>query len=320
VARLGGRPLLDTTPDQELYVARPTVEEQLLSALRRDLNALVLGPRGSGKTTLLRHLQFGLRASGARGIFVEGATPADLRGFVELVRHRVRAGGAELPPPARAEEPLVELLEGLAPRDEVDAGWILLVDSMPSPADAHTLFGRLRDEIWRLPYTWIVAAEEEDRSVYLTPPADAFFDVVCSLPPLEPAEQLELLSGRLADETIAASELVGATGNPRELVALARAALRFERAPADLLRARAAHERSVRRLGRAAEMLLGELEAAGPASASDQRLLRRLGWTRERAAQVFKLLEREGMVTSSLEKGRAGRPRKVYEVVGWRTP
>jgi predicted ArsR family transcriptional regulator len=66
------------------------------------------------------------------------------------------------------------------------------------------------------------------------------------------------------------------------------------------------------RLGRPAEMVVAELEASGPLSASDERLLRRLGWTRERAVQVLKQLEGAGLVTTSLQKGPSGRPRKLY--------
>jgi predicted transcriptional regulator len=59
-------------------------------------------------------------------------------------------------------------------------------------------------------------------------------------------------------------------------------------------------------------MLLAELEARGAASASDEELLRSLGWTRPRAVQVFSELEEAGLVASETEKGPTGRPRKVY--------
>jgi predicted transcriptional regulator len=62
-------------------------------------------------------------------------------------------------------------------------------------------------------------------------------------------------------------------------------------------------------------MLLAELEARGAASASEEDLLRSLGWTRTRAVQVFSDLERAGLVTSETEKGSSGRPRKVYRPV-----
>jgi hypothetical protein len=62
-------------------------------------------------------------------------------------------------------------------------------------------------------------------------------------------------------------------------------------------------------------MLVAELESLGRASASDDELLNRLGWTRGRASQVFGQLEEAGIVTSSPLRGeRGGRPRKVYEL------
>jgi predicted ArsR family transcriptional regulator len=64
-------------------------------------------------------------------------------------------------------------------------------------------------------------------------------------------------------------------------------------------------------------MLIAELEAIGPASASDERLLKRLGWTRSRASQVFKQLEEAGVVRAAMEAPEGGgRPRKVFRPVG----
>jgi predicted ArsR family transcriptional regulator len=67
-------------------------------------------------------------------------------------------------------------------------------------------------------------------------------------------------------------------------------------------------------VGRAAAMLVAEVESLGPVSASDERLLSRLGWTRERAAQVFKQLEEAGLVVFSELRDGPGRPRKVYRL------
>jgi DNA-binding PadR family transcriptional regulator len=63
-------------------------------------------------------------------------------------------------------------------------------------------------------------------------------------------------------------------------------------------------------------MLAAELAALGGASASDERLLKRLGWTRGRAVQVLKQLEEKGIVTASMRPVEGGgRPRKVYELL-----
>ena len=60
-------------------------------------------------------------------------------------------------------------------------------------------------------------------------------------------------------------------------------------------------------------MLFTEVVDLGPVSASDKRLLDRLGWTRPRAAQVLKQLEDAGLlvVTEEAPDG-PGRPRKLY--------
>ena len=57
-------------------------------------------------------------------------------------------------------------------------------------------------------------------------------------------------------------------------------------------------------------MLMAELESLGAASASDEALPKRLGWTRSRSVQVLRELEDAKLVTSSLVKGESGRPRK----------
>ena len=59
-------------------------------------------------------------------------------------------------------------------------------------------------------------------------------------------------------------------------------------------------------------MLLNELMDLGPVSASDERLLERLGWTRARAAQVLKQLEEAGLVVVTDEAADGpGRPRRL---------
>lgn len=65
-------------------------------------------------------------------------------------------------------------------------------------------------------------------------------------------------------------------------------------------------------MGRAASMLVHELEASGPASASDPELLGRMGWTRQRAAQVFAQLREAGIVSASDQRGQDGRTRRVF--------
>jgi hypothetical protein len=196
---------------------------------------------------------------------------------------------------------------------------IVLVDELPSAGVARTVFGRLRDELWELPLTWVVAADERDRMAYLEPPADAFFNRVVSLGPLDEKNSLELLSRRLGERGMSQQTMrriaKEASGNPRRLVKLAHDVATGEVDPQRLQRRNAERERQLAELSNPARRLVEELEASGPASPSDEGLLRRLGWQRSRASQVFAELERHGIVRSTARPGRGTRPRKVYELV-----
>ena len=61
--------------------------------------------------------------------------------------------------------------------------------------------------------------------------------------------------------------------------------------------------------------MYAELESLGrPVAASDEELLDRLGVTRERASQVLKRLENEGLLESFTEPAERGRPRKLFRI------
>jgi len=308
---INGRPLLDSRPDQSLYVRRAHDEDLVRSAIRRYLNTLVLGPRGAGKTSFLRALAYGLRREGVPSSFVEGGTSTDAGALVELISRRVGEVSGRTPgSPGAKDAPLLEAVRALHSVADPERRMVVLMDGLPSADDAHSLFGRLRDELWRLPFTWVVATDDDDRAALLTPPADAFFELVIELRPLAISQQQELLRKRGIGDAVALAEQ--GTGNPRELLALARLVATDGSSPAALARARLKRRAEARRLGRPAEMVVAELEASGPLSASDERLLGRLGWTRERAVQVLKQLEAARLVTTSLQKGPSGRPRKLY--------
>jgi len=191
---------------------------------------------------------------------------------------------------------------------------VVIVDEFPDPLIAHTLFGRLRDEIWRLPITWVVTGAEGDRATYLRPPADAFFEQIIELGPLGADMAKALLERRLGapdelsddviDQLIAASN-----GNPRRLLKLARDTVIDGVSPSAALSRSQARDDAASQIGDPAAQLIAELEANGPASASDAELLARMGWTRGRAAQVFKSLEQSGLVKGFTSVG--GR-RKLY--------
>ncbi len=76
----------------------------------------------------------------------------------------------------------------------------------------------------------------------------------------------------------------------------------------------AARDAVLAQLSRPARILAGELEAVGWASASDERLLDRMGWTRPRIVQVISELQARGLVEMREESTGRGRPRKVYRL------
>src|SRR6266545_5792374 len=88
---LSGRPLLDTDVDRALFAGRESEFERLLTAIEGRRNTLVIGERGAGKSTMLRQCALELRRrhpDSPPPVFVEGGLAADVRTFLELVRHR----------------------------------------------------------------------------------------------------------------------------------------------------------------------------------------------------------------------------------------
>lgn len=324
---LSGRPLIDTKVDRRLYA--PRQEHALLrKSAEQGLNVLLTGPRGSGKTTLLRQVLLDLREAGRASVFLDGKLAADTYAFLELIRFQL--GEAPSLPQAMREDyaraftprpnlgeanRLLGLMDSMRGAGEEQMRTTLLIDGLPSADVAHSLFGRLRDELWQLPFNWIIAVDGRKRSALLEPPADAFFDRVIDLGPMTTDEQALLLTKRAegTSRTVLQPLTQASEGNPRLLLALARDTVERGAAIDELLAARARRQTAASRLSRPASMLLAELEDMGAASASDKDLLERLGWTRPRATQVFAELEDAALVTSREEKGHGGRPRKVYE-------
>ncbi len=326
---LSGRPLLDTKPDHELFAGRERELERLLTSAERRLNVLLLGERGSGKTTLLRQLAYELRqrSPDQPPAFVEGHLAENVKIFLDLVRYRLGLSPAVLEPsPSQAAllmmrrkaylEDTLEVSKLVASLREAasEGSRVVLVDEVPARSVGQELFGRLRDELWQLPLTWVVAVSKNEAGPLLAPPADAFFDVVLHLEPLSREAQRAILETRAGSRgRRIASQLD--EGNPRRLLVLVREALEGGAQPSEVVRALSRRDAEVSKLGRAASMLMSELESLGPTSASDEHLLGRLGWTRTRAVQVLRQLEEKGLVTSSMVKGDSGRPRKLYRPV-----
>ncbi|SRR6266540_659735 len=214
-------------------------------------------------------------------------------------------------------ETMVELVYELQRRArEFKLTPVVVVDGVASAEVAHDLFGRLRDELWRLGFVWLVAADSSLRPAFQEPPADAFFDVTIELGPLPDGRASELLSVRdreneLRDD-VREAIVQAAKGSPRRLLGLARQALAGKSAEA-ILREAQLVERVGDEVGESAKRLVDELMIVGGASASDEELLRRLGWSRMRAQQVLAQLEDAGFVeVVGQRNGARGRPRKVY--------
>jgi DNA-binding transcriptional ArsR family regulator len=325
---LSGRPLYGIAADQPLYVPRPELEARLQRSMARDLNTLVVGERGAGKTTLLQRALFdsGQRDGAPQLLYLDASIARSALDVIDLLRDRlgvaphtgenVAAGFRSVAKPgATGARDATILLDRLRPLRQIEST-VVLLDGLDSAEIAHTLFGRLRDELWALPLAWVVTVQPENRSAFLTPPADAFFEVIIELGPFAPQEQAEMLKRRLPDEWIEVQGLVGKDrGNPRQLLGAARQTLVEGRPIDDVLRALAMRRNLAAQLGRAPSTMLSELEALDrPVAASDAELLRRLGVTRERAGQVLNQLEHAGLVDSFHEPAERGRPRKLYRV------
>lgn len=321
------RPLQGTAVDAALFVDRSAELDTLVRSVGLGFNSLVLAERGSGKTSLLRQLERQLGDAGSETRFVEASgagTVADLLALLHLAIHGRRRDPTEkLLASIDGEEGVAADVARLAPPN--GRPLVVIVDSVTGPTIVHGLFGRLRDEVWQLPITWIVSGHRSDRSRYLEAPADSFFDAVIELGELSVEDATELLRRRAqsapADDP-AGQVLLGVAAalgqqvsprTPRNLLAAAREVLLADDDPTQWVTNQYALQWRAAELSRPAAMLFTELMDLAPVSASDKRLLERLGWTRTRASQVFKQLEEAGLVVVTEETPDGpGRPRKLY--------
>lgn len=335
--------MIATARDSRLFVNRVDELRAAHESVEASVNVLVAGERGSGKTTFLRYLSRDLEQAGWRAVFVEGAlarTPVEL---LTLIRARVtptiELGGVAdaflasvhavqalnrprtVPrkPSGEAGESvaLLELVTELA--DDVsqeNRRLVVLIDEVSSAEIVHTIFGRLRDEIWQLPIVWVVAGHSNDLLSLRRPPADAFFPRVIRLDALDDKLALRLLRLRIprstASDGLLRAIVAESSRLPRSLVDTASAVIVHGTHLDQLAVSREKRERTLDSLGEAARRVVEELEANGPASASDDAFLTRLGVGRSRVAQVFRDLERLGIVEASMDQSYAGSRRKVY--------
>jgi hypothetical protein len=311
---LQARPLYDTEADSRLFV-EPSGWERLAAAVEHRFNVALIAPRGAGKTTALRQLQRRLRTEGVRVAYVDATQVEDVEQLVTAIERELVSGstgddtaGA---PGGAAGSTSLRLIRRIRALADVPRT-VVLVDCTHAAPAAHTLFGRLRDELWQLEHQWVVAVEDGERSVLLAPPADAFFEQLVTLSFTRDG-LVELLRTRepaLPDAVL--QRIADTAPTARAALQATRDALTSPEGD-DPLAATLWRREAAAAIGRPHGMAMAELESLGGASASDEELLRRLGWTRARAAQVLGALAEHELVTATDEKNPAGgRPRRVY--------
>jgi hypothetical protein len=316
---LSGRPLFDNPLDAQLFVPRPEVE-RLQRNCRDGINTLVLGRAGAGKTSLLRNVLLRLRADGQPAVWIDGAFADDVVGLLGLIEDDLRQARADVPAPLPSgpgeAAAVLAALRNLRRHVPGDERVVILLDLAPGGVDPHALFGRFRDELWQLPLTWIVAAPITMRGELGTPPADAFFEDVVELGPLNLDQQQELVRRRMGPGDMTPWHIAGeGEGNPRRLLQMVREVVRTGEPVDAHFVARSVRDGELSTLGHPARVVYEYLEENGPTSASDEDLLTYLSWSRQRAAKVLSELEDNDLVRSETRQSESGRPRKLFSIV-----
>lgn len=308
------RPLLDTAADQRLFVKDASRERAIRSAFQRS-NTLIVGEPGSGKTSLLHAIRANANEGAAPDVMlVDARVAGDARDLIDIVlKEAVDDGWVEAAGRPDRDDPFALVSQIRRLRDARDGSMILLDD--PDAEQAATLFGRLRDELWQLPVWFTVAVNPNTyTSVLSQPPANAFFDLVIQLEPLEPDAAIQMLQrrkhrGELAEKIAVPPHAM----QPRAVL------LSAEAGPGARYDAELQHElltRAERAAGRAGAALVAEIWNRGAVSASDADLQRSLGVSRARLTQLLTLLASEGALvsTSQASSGAIGRPRTLYDI------
>ena len=326
--KLTGRPLLDNAADQSLFIGRAGELRRIERSLRSGLNCLLIGDPGSGKTSLVRALMYhAIEVENQLNFTYVRANEAQSAGeLLTAVAAAIRAGRTGPPRDGRPVAP-IDLI-GLINRDVAQArtaepGPRTIVVEDVSPVAGTEVFGALRDEVWQIDSQWLVTTSTAHAASLLRPPADVFFETLVELGPLTKQEATELLRRRLDEPDLPESaDLIEAATDsalqtPRRLLEVARelaAEPAVGGARFNTVRGLRARSAALEEVSRPARMLAGELEALGWVSASDERLLDRMGWTRPRVVQVIAELESRGLVDMREENTGRGRPRKLYRL------
>lgn len=351
---LRNAPLLATKRDQALFVDREEIVRHLFDSAHAGLNTVLLGPRGVGKTSVLHRVlaraeehQDDPRDVPWLPVAVTGEPTSAydflLRVLVALAEAMDQEGVAfdrqpldRVLRPTRGEmfddESTVGLLSLLRALDELathlrEAGRtpVFLVDELADSTVGRAVFGRMRDELWRVGGTWIVASDGAQRDALLQAPADVFFERTVEIGPLNPAASRALLRARLEhgqpdshatldDDTI--DRVVRLSGGvPLSLVSLLRDVL-----DGVSLEETEAREREfsmqITTLSEPAQRLAAALRARGGLGrATDEELQWKMGWSASRLRQVFGELERAGIIDAvASSTNQPGRPSKVYRL------
>jgi hypothetical protein len=333
---MGAQPLAQSRADQLRFVDRTRETDGIIRAVAASQPVLVLGERGSGRTSLLNHVAWRLahekeprdtvmvsgevagNPSQLIGVLVARvgrlAEPAGSRGrWIEDLRALSLPDG----PFGQVAQPaiLIELVDLLGERlAALDRPACLMIDGI-APNVAHGVFGSLRNELWALGTTsWVVTGDSAAETLYLEPPADAFFEHTVRLGPMTDADAVKLLrahSPKLTDAQIDRAIAV-AGGNPRRLV---RAAGDLEAGiPPAGLAADGIAQRAGVVAGPLAAAVVGYLAEHGPTAASDEMMLRQIGASRQRASQLMHELETAGLLETIEQHhpGRRGRPPRRF--------
>ncbi|MGN6871856.1 MAG: hypothetical protein ACTHMY_25985 [Solirubrobacteraceae bacterium] len=338
---MGNQPLAPSAADQRRFVDRSRETDAVIRAVAASQPVLLLGERGSGRTSLLNHVAWLLerQEETRQTVMVSGelaSSPSQLLGvLVARVGRLAEPAGSRgrwiedlralsLPdgPFGQVAQPavVIELVDLLGERlAALERSVCLMVDGI-APTVAHGVFGSLRNELWALANaSWIVVGDSANESLYLEPPADAFFERIVRLGPLTDPDAKKLLRAHVSDlgEADIEQAIAVGEGNPRRLLRAAadiQAGIAPAAAKTDELT-----EQAKAVAGPLAGALASYLAAHGPTSASDQTMLRQIGASRQRASQLMHELEAAGLLETieQHEPGRRGRPARRF---GLRTP
>lgn len=345
--RTDSAPLLATTRDRGLFVDRAVELAELAGNVERAWNTLVVGPRRIGKTSLLLRFAADLEDRADEFAVVQPrGRPAEIEEFLmslssglmdrihergeesavertaSVAVQKLRAAG--LPTFIGGELDLAGYLRMIATLVEdlraIGTQTVVVVDELADPELSRALFGRLRDELWSIGATWVVAGDDGASSALLQPPADVFFARRIDLAPFSPEAALALLRARTAEDGDACldDEVLGqivelAGGRPTRMLSLLGSVSAgddlgdVERATARYREALAGVSAPARRLAEAVT------QRAEPGRTTDAELQRSLGWSAGRLRQLFHELVAAGAFAVVGESSSGpGRPSKAY--------